>query len=489
MLEWMLFRVLMVAFFILATSFFVAAEFALVSVRETRIQQLIALGRPGARTALQLKHSIDEFLPAVQFGVTLASLALGWVGEPAIADILLHLAAGWFPIMPIHAVLYAHTAAVVLAFALITYFEVLLGELVPKSLALQRAERIALAVAGPMDVFIRITRPAVKVMNGSATLVLRAFRAPLRGEGAVHSPEELKLIATATRRMGLLPVFQEEIIHRAIELNHVTVREILTPRARIFSLPADMPIERASARIVEEQHSRIPVYDPAGGAENIIGVVYSKDISRLMHFRSVALALGGKGESGLTLRQVMRDLIVVPETKLAVELLQEFQDRRRQIAIVVDEFGSTVGIVTAEDALEQIVGELEDEFDVASKSTMVSTAGVMSLDGTTSLRDLTTQLQWTFPREVGVETLAGFLLLSLGHIPHIGEVVDHDSRRFTIAEMAGHRISRVNVATVVPAAKAAGSTTSAPDKSPQPASRIASHPATVDKIGNREPSA
>ncbi len=463
MLEWMLFRVLMVAFFILATSFFVAAEFALVSVRETRIQQLIALGRPGARTALQLKHSIDEFLPAVQFGVTLASLALGWVGEPAIADILLHLASGWFPVMPLHALLYAHTAAVVLAFALITYFEVLLGELVPKSLALQRAERIALAVAGPMDVFIRITRPAVKVMNGSATLVLRGFRAPLRGEGAVHSPEELKLIATATRRMGLLPVFQEEIIHRAIELNHVTVREILTPRARIFSLPADMPIERASARIVEEQHSRIPVYDPAGGAENIIGVVYSKDISRLMHFRSVALALGGKGESGLTLRQVMRDLIVVPETKLAVELLQEFQDRRRQIAIVVDEFGSTVGIVTAEDALEQIVGELEDEFDVASRTTMVSTAGIMSLDGTTSLRDLTTQLQWTFPREVGVETLAGFLLLSLGHIPHVGEFVEHDSRRFTIAEMTGHRISRVNVATVAPAAIATQSAVPKPD--------------------------
>ena len=137
----------------------------------------------------------------------------------------------------------------------------LLGELVPKSLALQRAERIALAVAGPMDVFIRMTRPAVRLMNGSAALVLRLFRAPLRGEGPVHSPEELKLIATATRRMGLLPAFQEEIIHRAIELNHVTVREIMTPRGKIFSLPADMPIEQASARIVEEQHSRVPVYE------------------------------------------------------------------------------------------------------------------------------------------------------------------------------------------------------------------------------------
>ena len=445
MLEWTLFRGMMVAFFILANSFFVAAEFALVSVRETRIQALLAQGRPGARTALQLKNSIDEFLPAVQFGVTLASLALGWIGEPAIAEVLLRILAGtgWLPTT--HALIYVHGAAIVLAFAIITYFEVLLGELVPKSLALQRAERIALAVAGPMDVFIRMTRPAVKVMNGSATLVLRLFRAPLRGEGAVHSPEELKLIATATRRMGLLPAFQEEMIHRAIELNHVTVREIMTPRGKIFSLPANMPVEQASARIVDEQHSRVPVFDPEVGPEQIIGVVYSKDISRLMHFRSISLGLGGAGKSGLRLKQVMREVVVVPETKLAVELLQEFQERRRQIAIVVDEFGSTVGLVTAEDALEQIVGELEDEFDIASKTTLFSSTGVMSLDGSTSLRDLRTQLHWEFPREAGVETLAGFLLAHLGHIPEDGESMEYEGRRYIVAEMSGRRINRVRV--------------------------------------------
>ncbi len=409
MLEWMLFRVIMVAFFILATSFFVAAEFALVSVRETRIQQLIALGRPGARTALKLKHSINEFLPAVQLGVTVAGLALGWIGEPAIAEMILSFVTSALHRLPAHAVLYAHTIAVVIAFSLITYFEVLLGELVPKSLALQRAERIALAVAGPMDVFIRITRPIVKLLNTSAAVVLRLFRAPLRGEGAVHSPEELKLIATATRRMGLLPVFQEEMIHRAIELNHVTVREIMTPRA-----------------------------------EFIIGLVYSKDISRLMHFRSVALSMGGQGESGITLREVMREITVVPETKLAIELLQEFQERRRHIAIVVDEFGSTVGLVTAEDILEQIVGELEDEFDI-SRSALLSTTGAMSLDGSTTLRDLGNQLHWRFPREPGVETLAGFLLAHLGHIPTVGETLEYEGRRYRVAEMAGRRISRVIV--------------------------------------------
>jgi putative hemolysin len=444
-MEWMLFRAIMVAFFILANSFFVAAEFAVVSVRETRIQQLIALGRPGARTTLQLKQAIDEFLPAVQFGVTLASLALGWVGEPAIAEIILALMAQTVSVLPAHAAIYAHAVAIVIAFCIITYFEVLLGELVPKSLALQRAERIALAVAGPMDVFIRITRPAVKLMNGSASLVLKLFRAPLRGEGQAHSPQELKLIATATRRLGLLPAFQEEIIHRAIELNHVTVREIMTPRGKIFSLPANLSIEQASGRIVEEQHSRIPVYDPNEDIDHIIGVVYSKDISRLMHFRAVALSLGTARSSGLTLRQVMHEVIVVPETKLAVELLQEFQERRRQIAIVVDEFGSTVGIVTAEDALEEIVGQLDDEFDIANKFAQLNSTGAMSLDGSTTLRDLTIQLRWRFPREAGVETLAGFLLAQLGHIPAVGESLEFECRRYTVTEMQGRRISRIGV--------------------------------------------
>jgi CBS domain containing-hemolysin-like protein len=451
MMEWIFFRAVMVAFFILANSFFVAAEFALISVRETRMEQLLALGRPGARSALHLKRNLDDFLPAVQFGVTLASLALGWIGEPAVAGMLLDAARHWLAAMPAHALLYAHTVAIAIAFAAITYFEVLLGELVPKSLALQRAERIALAVAAPMDVFIRMTRPAVRLMNHSASLVLRLFRAPLHGEGQVHSPEELKMIATATRRMGLLPVFQEEIIHRAIELNHVTVREIMTPRGKIFSLPADMPIERASARIVEEQHSRVPVYEGTSDAatgimadpDRIIGVVYSKDISRLMHVRAVTLGLGGAVDAGQTLRQVMRDVFVVPETKLAVELLQEFQDRRRQIAVVVDEFGSTVGIVTAEDVLEQVVGELEDEFDIAGKTARFIAEGVMALDGSTTLRDLGTQLGWSFPREAGVETLAGFLLAQLGHLPVPGESVTYE----------GRRIARVRVETIGPAPK------------------------------------
>ena len=452
MLDSVLFRTILVAFFILANSFFVAAEFALVSVRETRMEQLLALGRPGASTALRLKHNIDEFLPAVQLGVTLAALALGWLGEPAITELLLR----GLHALGIHALhgRAVELTSVVLAFALITYFEVLLGELVPKSLALQRTDRIALAVAGPMDVFIRITRPAVRLMNSSATAVLRLFRAPLSGEGAVHSPEELKLIATATRRMGLLPEFQESMIHRTIELSHVAVREIMTPRGRIFSLPADMPVDRASARIVEEQHSRVPVYDLATGPEHIVGIVYFKEISRLMHFRS-GLAPAADGAPQLTLRQVMREPAVVPETKLAVDLLQDFQSRRNLMAIVVDEFGSTVGLVTAEDVLEQIVGELDDEFDFATRPLLPNAGGSVLLDGATPLRDLSTQYRWSFPRESGVETLAGFLLAQLGHLPQPGESVVSDGRRYTVESMAARRITQVRVQELAPAPETA----------------------------------
>jgi CBS domain containing-hemolysin-like protein len=445
-MELLLFKAVAVALLILGNGFFVAAEFALVSVRETRIEELIAQGRPGARTVRRLQENLGEFLPTVQFGVTLCSLALGWIGEPTVADFFEHVIGS-----ARHARIYAHLIAVPIAFACITYLHVLLGELVPKSLALRRADQLALAVAAPMDLFIRLTRPLVRVMNRSAAAVLMLFRSPMMREGAVHSPDELKLMASATRRMGLLPEMQEKMIHRAIELNQLVVREIMTPRQKIFALPADMLIEEATARVVEEQHSRVPVYDAARGPEHIIGVVYSKDLARLIYFR----AQSRSAFSDLRLGQIMRDVLVVPETKLVVDMLSEFQQRRRHLAIVVDEFGSTVGLVTVEDAIEQVVGELEDEFDIADRPVLSTATGAVILDGTVSLRDLETQMQLRLPRDLGVETLAGFLLTILGRIPEGGEQVEYEERLFTIAEMNGHRISKVRVQNIAESQRAA----------------------------------
>lgn len=430
-----------VALLILANAFFVAAEFALVSIRETRIEQMLAAQVPGARAVRRLQRDLDDFLPAVQLGVTLCSLALGWIGEPLAASVFL----GWIaalPQPPAHAHAYAHVAAVAavaLGFAVITYFHVVIGELVPKSLALRRAEALAVAVAPPMLFFMTLARPAVRLLKGSAAVILRGFDIPMTERAQVHSPEELKLIATAARRMGVLPAFQETLIHRALELDDVPVREIMTPRQKIFSLPSNLPIEAASAQVIERLHSRVPVYDEARGPEHIVGVVYSKDLARLIFYRSATPHIE------LNLRQIMRDVLVVPETKSVLDLIRDFQQRRRQMAIVVDEYGSTVGLVTAEDAIEQLTGELQDEFDSPALPVLTTASGALLMDGGVNLRDLETQMQWDLPRDGGVETLAGFLIMRLGHIPQVGESVTHDGRRLTVVEMDARRIAKIRV--------------------------------------------
>jgi len=269
----------------------------------------------------------------------------------------------------------------------------------------------------------------------------------------------LKLIATSAQRMGLLPKFQETIIHRTLELDDVSIREIMTPRQKIFSLPSNMLLEAASAQVIDHMHSRVPVYDEARGPEHIVGVVYSKDLARLMYFRPQGPGIQGLAAEGwesanarsavpiveLKLAQVMRDVLVVPETKSVLDLIRDFQQRRRHMAIVVDEYGSTVGLVTAEDAIEQLTGEFEDEFDSPDLPALATTGGALLMDGGVNLRDLETQMHWGLPRDGGVETLAGFLLMRLGHIPREGESIEFEGRRLTVVEMQSRRIARIRV--------------------------------------------
>src|SRR5664279_4965388 len=269
MVTFVVLRIVVVVLLVAANAFFVAAEFALVSVRETRLQQMIAAHRIGARTVQKLHQKLDHVLSAVQFGVTVASLALGWLGEASMAHVLEPM----FRPLP-HSNLYAHGVAVVLAFVLITYLVVILGEVVPKSIALQRTEQVALLVAGPMDVFMTIAAPFLRFMTASSQAVLKVFGAHEMRDVGVQSPEELKLIVSASRRLGVLGRPQEEMIHRALDLENVLVREIMVPRPDIFSLPGGMSLEEALHRVVDEQHSRVPVYDVQRGPEHIIGVLY-----------------------------------------------------------------------------------------------------------------------------------------------------------------------------------------------------------------------
>jgi putative hemolysin len=444
MTAYVLLRVLLIFLLVAANAFFAAAEFALVSVRDTRIQQLIASGRIGARIVQRLHQHLDEVVNGVQLGITMVSLTLGWIGEPMVANLVGSLE--FLQKVP-HAAIYAHGIAIAIAFSLITYLHVLLGELVPKTLALQRAEQIALAVAAPMEAFLTLTRPVLFFMQRSGRIVLRLFGArETRRGGAVHSPDELKLIVTASRQLGQIPETQEEMIHNALELDNITVREVMVARPDIFSLPSDLMLDDALTRVVEGQHSRIPVYDPQRGPEHIIGVLYYKELVRWMRLRLANL--GQPLASRIARMQVghiMHDVLVVPETKPLADLLAEFKERRRHLAVVVDEFGSTAGVITVEDILEQLVGDIEDEFDVSVPEAALADESVQVLDGALNIRDLEMQYGLTLPRDAGFETLAGFVLARLQRIPYLGESFDYEGRRYTVEEMEAHRIARVKI--------------------------------------------
>jgi putative hemolysin len=440
MVTLVLLRVIAVILLVAINAFFVAAEFALVSVRETRIEQLVAAQRIGARTVQKLHRNIGEVLAAVQFGVTVCSLGLGWLGEATIAQII----QGGLGHMP-YVKVYAHAVAITISFLLITYLLVTLGELVPKSVALHRSDRVAMTVAGPLDVIITIVRPLLNAMNRTAGFVSERFGSPRVREAGVHTPEELGMIVTASRRVGLLPEMQEYMIQRALEMGSITAREVMTPRPDIFSLPADMPAEEALDRVVDSQHSRIPVYDPKLGPEHILGVLYGKDLMRLLQVRLKHPAMPAVRPGSTRIRHIMRDVLVVPETKELADLLVEFKDRRRHLAVVVDEFGSTAGVITVEDVLEQLVGEIEDEYDSAQTPDVdVGPEGEV-LDAAENIRDLEIQHQIKLPRDAGFETLAGFVLAQLQKIPTLGESFEHDGHRFTVAQMDGHRVAAVKV--------------------------------------------
>jgi len=437
MIAFVLLRVFLILLLVAANAFFAAAEFALVSVRDTRIQQLIEARRIGARIVQKLHRNLDEVVNGVQLGITVTSLTLGWVGEPLLAR-MVESAIGRIP----HAVVYSHGIAIAVAFAAISCLHVIL------------AEQVALAVAAPMDVFLTISRPFLFVMSRAAGVVLRIFGSGKIGHGPIHSPDELKLIVTASRQFGQIPPFQEEVIHQALELENITVREVMVPRPDIFSLPGDLTLEEALGRVVEEQHSRIPVYDPQRGPEHIIGVLYAKDLMRWTRLRYTANPMQPvlPRITNMKISQIMHDVLVVPETKVLTELLEEFKQRKRHLAVVVDEFGSTAGVITVEDILEQLVGEIEDEFDVVPpQHGALEGKTALMLEGSASIRDLESQHDLLLPRDAGFETLAGFVLSRLQRVPSIGDTFDYEGHRFTVAEMEGHRIARVKIEKLEPA--------------------------------------
>jgi len=446
-----LLEVLLILGLVFLNAFFVAAEYALLSVRRTRLEQLAREGEARARLVQALLADVGLLFSGIQLGITVASLLMGAVGESIMSRAIMGLLEehlSWVAALTV-----AHSVAVACAFLLITTLLMVLGELVPKALAYDRAERMSLLLAPPLLLFLRISRYPVGVLDAMASGVLSLLgHSAGTGHGAVHTPDEVKLIVSGIRKRGLLGEEQEEMIHSVFDLQHTRVREVMAPRPRITSLPLTNDLHFLLVRVVEDRYTRVPIYE--GSRDHIVGILNTKDLLRVALERMrqrVPL------NAPLDLRPLLYQPMIVPETMSLARMLDEARARHSQMALVVDEFGTFVGLVTMEDVLEQIVGEIQDEYDREEKATYQVGENVLVVDGALSLRDLADEYGISLPRDSGFETLAGFVLQQLGIIPRGGESFSFESRRYTVLELDGRRVARVRIEKMAAPAPAAPS--------------------------------
>ena len=416
------FRFLLLAVITVVNAFFAAAEAALLTARQHVLRHMADQGNAGALAALSLLGNTGRMLSVVQVGITLASLGMGWAGEETVYHALL---AAFAPVTTPATALLFRAASFVAAFLLLTLVLVVAGEVVPKNLAIENADRFAILVAPPLLLLCRVLGPFVFVVERAAAAVSRLFRFRGKPSAGGHTAEELKYII----RSSQLEQFENTAIGRLLDLDQYVAREIMVPRNNIVSLPADADFDRVLRTVNEQQYSRIPVYE--GDPEHIIGILHAKDLLR-------------RQSGPFHLRRLLRKPLVVPESKALGELIDEFRTSHHHMALVVDEFGTIAGLVTLEDVLEQVFGEIEDEYD-ARRPAPAPGAERVELDGGTSIRDLETQHGIQLPADAGFETLAGFLLFRLGDIPGAGQTLEHQGLRFTILEMERNRIARVRI--------------------------------------------
>jgi putative hemolysin len=433
-------RLLLLGLILAINAFFAASEVALLSVRDSRLRHLAEEGNAGAKIALALLAKPEKLLSVTQIGVTLASLGLGWAGEDTLYALLLSL---FHPMVNPATATVLHAACFVAAFAVMTYCHVVIGEVVPKNLAIEKADRLAIVVAPALMVFYRLMSVFVTVIEGSARGLTRLLGGKASHRSGGHSAEELKLIVSSSRFAGNLPKLQEDMIHRVLDLDDLYVREIMKPRREIVSVSATASLDDVLKTMVESQHSRLPVWEDK--PEQIIGAVFFKDMLRLWHDRRITIRAGLPAPP-FHLTRIMRKPLIVPETKPLMQMLEEFRQRHSHMGLVVDEFGTVTGLLTVEDVLEQIVGEIEDEFDEKLPAPRAAAeADTTALDGATSILDLASNYGIELPANGGFETIAGYMLFKLGHIPKPGESVDFEGRRFTVTVMDRNRIATVRI--------------------------------------------
>jgi putative hemolysin len=443
--------------------FFAATEFSLVAVRLSRVRQLVARGNARAKIVEELVGDLNRVVSGVQFGITLASLALGALGEATLASMFQSL---WPGNPGTKSALVVHAFALTCAFALLTALHVVVGELVPKTISLARAERIALLIARPFRWFLKTFRWAIDLLDGISGAIIRAMgiKAP-SGHGVAHSTEELQIQIQQARERGLLAPGEEKIILSAIEMGQVQVREIMVPRPDMHLLAVEATLDEVLRAFATTQKSRIPVY--RGTLDHVLGFVHIKDMLWVLQDRE-RRAQEGAPVQAFDLRRVLREVLIVPETKPAGELLQEFKKHHTGMAVVVDEFGSLLGLVTMEDVLEQMVGEIHDEFDVVERPLTLADGAVI-FDAALNVRDLDAQYGLVLPEDPAYATVGGFVLDQLGFIPKGGESFVFGDLRFTIAEMDGKRVARVKVERIARGGDGRGGVETPPGKTTAPA--------------------
>jgi putative hemolysin len=431
-----IFKLVLVMALIAINAYFVATEFALVAVRRTRIEQRLRGGDRRARYVAEALDHPDDFISAAQLGITVASIAIGYIAEDSIhALIRPYLEAIHFNLPFVNAAVTGHIISTFLTLLLVTYLHVVLGEQVPKMIAIQKAEFIALWTTRPTQVVGIVFRPLIKVMSGSAAMIMRTMGLEPTGVHSVaHSPEEIRMLVEQSHQEGEIEAEQEQMIHGVFEFPEILAREIMTPRPDIVALDVTTSVDDVLQVLIEEGHSRIPVYEE--NLDNIVGVLLVKDLLPYM--------AGTKGEA-FVLRELLREPYFVPDTKRVSELLAELRTRNVHLAIVLDEFGGTEGIVTLEDLLEEIVGEIYDEYDVAEPDFTTTPEGHVLIDGGASIDEVNERFGMELSSE-DFDTIGGFIFGTLGRVPQIGDQIHVDgSGELRVEETEERRVTTVRL--------------------------------------------
>ncbi|MBR5913405.1 MAG: HlyC/CorC family transporter [Selenomonadaceae bacterium] len=424
-----LLQFLLVAFLIAMNGFFVAAEFCCVKIRPSRLETLIQEGNKRAVYAKKLTDELDEALSVTQLGITLASLGLGWVGEPFVAELILPVT----EYFGLGATL-GHTISFVLAFSLITSFHIILGELTPKSMAIANSEKILLSIALPMLIFWKVMYPFVIMLNVTASFVSRHLGLQATGEGDVaHNPEEIRLLMEESHKQGLVDDTEVDLVDNVFDFTELSVREIMVPRTDMVCLYVDKTFEENLETMLEEQMTRYPICNE--DKDHIIGFLHVKDL--------ITKKLSDTKQFKPNWNKLARKVFFVPESMNVSVLLKMMQKNRLQLAIVVDEYGGTAGMVTIEDIVEELVGDIQDEFDEGERSEVEERAeNVFSIDAMMSLEDLDDEFKIKIEDD-DVDTVGGWLSDRLGGEPRVGQSESFEGNTFYVEEVDGVRITRI----------------------------------------------